>query len=262
VEDDVAQREAIIELIGNSDVQTTAVGSAAEALAELSRQSFDCMVADLRLPDATGLELIRRIKERPELKRLPVIVYTGKELDSGEAADLSQLAETIILKDVRSPERLLEETALFLHRVETTLPSSQREMLRQLAQRDPLLAGKRILIVDDDLRNVFAMTAVLEEHGTHVLYAENGEQALQRLHENPDIDLVLLDIMMPLMDGYEATRRIRQLERFARLPIIALTAKAMKEDRKKCIDAGASDYVTKPVQSEQLVSLMRVWLYR
>jgi CheY-like chemotaxis protein len=238
------------------------VGTGKEALAALEREPFDCMVLDLKLPDMTGLDVIKAIKQRPAAERLPIIIYTGKELSRSEEAGLSQLAETIIVKDARSPERLLDETALFLHRVEANLPEQSRTKLRSLSESDPALAGKKVLVVDDDIRNIFAITAVLEQQSMEVVYAENGQEALQKLDEEPGVDVVLMDIMMPEMDGYEAMRRIRKQQKRERLPIIALTAKAMKGDREKCIEAGASDYVTKPVDPDQLLSLLRVWLYR
>jgi CheY-like chemotaxis protein len=262
VEDDDIQRKAIVELIGNGDVQSTPVASGEEALDLLSKEPFDCVVLDLKLPGMSGFQLIDQIKNRSATRRLPIIVYTGKELSRDEETQLRQLAETIIVKDVRSPERLLDETALFLHRVESRLPQPKRDMLRRIAESDPALAGKKVLLVDDDARNLFALTTVLEQHAMKVVYAENGQQALEKLAAEPEIDIVLMDIMMPEMDGYEATRRIRVQTRYANLPVIALTAKAMKGDRDKCIQAGASDYITKPVDSEQLVSLLRVWLYR
>jgi CheY-like chemotaxis protein len=261
VEDDEVQRKAIVELIGNGDVVTTAVDSGEAALAALERQPFDCMVLDLRLPGMSGLALMRTVKERKELQRLPIVVYTGKELTREEDTELRGLAKTIIVKDVKSPERLLDETALFLHRVESALPQPKREMLRKALETDPSLVGKRVLVVDDDARNLFAITTILEQHEMKVAYAETGQQALDAL-DKAEFDIVLMDIMMPEMDGYEATRRIRAQSRFARLPIIALTAKAMKGDREKCIEAGSSDYITKPVDSDQLLSLLRVWLYR
>jgi HAMP domain-containing protein/CheY-like chemotaxis protein len=262
VEDDATQRKAIVDLIGDDDVQTTAVGSGEAALKALEAQTFDCMVIDLRLPGMSGLELMRKVKEKRALRRLPIIVYTGKDLQKSEETELRQIAETIIVKDVRSPERLLDETALFLHRVQENLPPTKREMLRRLSQVDPALVGRRVLIVDDDVRNIFALTALLEQHQMQVVYAENGRDALGKLETEPDIELVLMDIMMPEMDGYEALRHIRAQGRWAKLPVIALTAKAMKGDREKCIEAGASDYITKPVDPDQLLSLLRVWLYR
>ncbi|MFN6499701.1 MAG: response regulator [Nostoc sp. DedQUE01] len=262
VEDDPRQAQSIIELIGNGDVQSIAVGTGAEALQILRSQHFDCMVLDLGLPDMTGFALIEQIKLEPRLTKLPIIVYTGKELSRQEETQLRGLAETIIIKNVRSPERLLDETALFLHRVQANLPAPKRQILEQLHQTDPVLANRKILIVDDDLRNIFAITSFLESYHMEVEFAENGRDGIEKLQENPDIKIVLMDIMMPQMDGYETTRAIRQQPQFRSLPIIALTAKAMPGDREKCIDAGASDYITKPVDTEQLLSLLRVWLYR
>ena len=262
VEDDEVQRQAIVDLIGNGDVESTPVGSGEEALAALFDRPFDCVVLDLKLPGMSGFELIRRIKDHPQYARLPVIVYTGRELSQEEDQQLKQMAETVIVKDVSSPERLLDETALFLHRIEANLPERKRKILRRLAQNDPALAGREILVVDDDMRNVFALTAILETHDIKVHFADNGVKALEKLAALPTVDAVLMDIMMPEMDGYEATRRIRQNPRWANLPVIALTAKAMKGDREKCIEAGASDYITKPVDADQLLSLLRVWLYR
>jgi HAMP domain-containing protein/CheY-like chemotaxis protein len=262
VEDDVVQRSAVVELIGDEDVHTTAVGSGEEALEKLAEQAFDCMVLDLKLPGMSGVELIKKVKEHEAWKRTPIIVYTGKELSREEDTELRRVTDTIIVKDVKSPERLLDETALFLHRVESKLPNAKRQMLRRLSESDPALAGKRVLVVDDDARNLFAITTILEQHEMVVAYAENGQQALDTLQTGGDFDIVLMDIMMPEMDGYEATRRIRSMPEHEKLPIIALTAKAMQGDREKCIQAGASDYITKPVDADQLVSLLRVWLYR
>ncbi|XHX77508.1 MAG: HAMP domain-containing protein [Stenomitos frigidus ULC029] len=261
VEDDETQRHSIVELIGNSDVRSTAVGTGAEALEVLRTEPFDCVVLDLGLPDMTGLELIEQIKQEPELRYLPIIIYTGKELTAHEETELRRISDTIIVKDVRSPERLLEETALFLHRVQENLPAPQRLMLEQLQQVDPALVGKKVLIIDDDVRNIFALTSMLERYQMQVTYAENGRDGITMLQNDPHIHLVLMDVMMPEMDGYETMRAIRQLEPFHQLPMIALTAKAMKGDREKCIEAGASDYITKPVDMEQLLSLLRVWLY-
>ncbi|HYX15851.1 MAG TPA: response regulator [Nostoc sp.] len=262
VEDDPVQAQSIIELIGNGDVHSTAVGTGAEALSILRSHHFDCMVLDLGLPDMSGFTLIEQIKQEPRLLKLPIIVYTGKELSRKEETQLRGLAETIIIKNVRSPERLLDETALFLHRVQANLPPPKRQMLEQLHQNDPVLANRTILIVDDDLRNIFAVTSFLESYQMQVLFAENGRDGIEKLQANPEINIVLMDIMMPEMDGYETTRAIRQQQKFRSLPIIALTAKAMPGDREKCIEAGASDYITKPVDTEQLLSLLRVWLYR
>jgi len=262
VEDDDTQRHSIVELIGNSDVATTAVSNGAAALEAIRSQHFDCLVLDLGLPDMTGFELIEQIKLLPNGKSLPIIVYTGREISKAQETELRRIAETIIIKDVRSPERLLDETALFLHRVQANLPEPKRQILEQLHSRDHLLVGKKALIVDDDMRNIFALTSMLERYQIQVLYAENGREGITLLEGTPDIDVVLMDVMMPEMDGYETTRQIRQNTRFQSLPIIALTAKAMQGDREKCIEAGASDYITKPVDTEQLLSLLRVWLYR
>ncbi|MEG4089992.1 HAMP domain-containing protein [Microcoleus sp. Pol12B4] len=262
VEDDETQRLGIVDLIGNHDVSTTAVGSGAEALEILKSGHFDCVVLDLGLPDMTGFELIEQIKQEATLKSLPLIIYTGKELTRSEETQLKRMAETIIVKDVRSPERLLDETALFLHRVQANLPEPKRQMLEQLYQTDSTLAGKTVLIVDDDMRNIFALTSMLERHKMEVVYAENGREGIAKLQNTPEINIVLMDVMMPEMDGYETMQAIRNMPQFASLPMIALTAKAMKGDREKCIEAGASDYITKPVDTEQLLSLLRVWLYR
>jgi CheY-like chemotaxis protein len=262
VEDDAAQREAIVSLIGHDDVEIVAVETAEAALEELARAPFDCMVLDLGLADMSGFDLLERVKGDTERHDLPIIVYTGKELSPAEETRLRKYAETIIVKDVKSPERLLDETALFLHRVEATLPEQKRKMLERLHTADAVFHGKRVLVVDDDVRNIFSLTSVLEEHGMDVAFAENGQDAIAHLEAHPDVDVVLMDVMMPGMDGYETTRAIREKPEFKALPIVALTAKAMKGDREKCIAAGASDYITKPVDTEQLLSLMRVWLYR
>ncbi|HBB33883.1 MAG TPA: hybrid sensor histidine kinase/response regulator [Cyanobacteria bacterium UBA9273] len=262
VEDDETQRHSMVELIGNTDVSTTAVSTGEAALSALKAGHFDCIVIDLGLPDMTGLELIEQIKQDSQLQAIPIIVYTGQELTRAQETELKRMADTIIIKDVRSPERLLDETALFLHRVQANLPQTQRQILEALHQTDPILAGKKVLIVDDDMRNIFALTSMLERHEMQVLFAENGRDGLALLENTPNVDVVLMDVMMPEMDGYETMRVIRQRSEFATLPVIALTAKAMKGDRDKCIEAGASDYITKPVDPDQLLSLLRVWLYR
>jgi CheY-like chemotaxis protein len=263
VEDDDAQRNAIVELIEHEDVEITAVESAEKALEELSSgKHYDCVVLDLGLRDMSGFDFLEKVKSDPAKTELPIIVYTGKQLSPQEETRIKKYAETIIVKDVRSPERLLDETALFLHRVEAKLPEQKRKMLEQLHDADAVIAGKKVLIVDDDVRNIFSLTSVLEDHGMNVRFAENGKDALSALKEDPEVDAILMDVMMPEMDGYETTRAIREMPEFKSLPIIALTAKAMKGDREKCIAAGASDYITKPVDTEQLLSLLRVWLYK
>jgi len=264
VEDNETQRQSIVELIAHDDVDITALASAEEALTKLQEKHFDCMVLDLGLHtgDMSGFDLLEKVKSDPENHDLPIIIYTGKELTAEEETRIKKYAETIILKDVKSPERLLDETALFLHRIEAKLPEQKRKMLEHLHDADSVVSGKTILVVDDDVRNIFSLTSVLEDHGMVVRFAENGKQAIEQLKKNPSIDAVLMDVMMPEMDGYETTKLIRGMEQFRALPIIALTAKAMKGDREKCIAAGASDYITKPVDTEQLLSLLRVWLYR
>jgi hypothetical protein len=262
VEDDADQRTAIVELVGaGDDVDIVAVGSSDEALAQLEERQFDCMVLDLKLPETSGFKLLEELQKDERNSRLPVIVYTGKELTRREETRLKKYAETIIVKDARSPERLLDETSLFLHRVEARLPQAKRRMLEQLHNVEEIFKGKKVLIVDDDVRNVFALTSVLEANGMEVIFAENGKDGIETLREHPDVDLVLMDIMMPEMDGYETMEAVRQIPEFKQLPIISLTAKAMKGDREKSIASGASDYITKPVDTDQLMSLMRVWLY-
>jgi CheY-like chemotaxis protein len=262
VEDDAAQQRSIAELIGDGDVLTTTVSTGADALEALQRESFDCMVLDLGLPDMTGFQLITRVKGEIGLRKLPTIVYTGKQLSKREEAELRRMAESVVIKDAQSPERLLDETALFLHRVTSRLPESKRRMLEHLHKTDPVLTGRKALVVDDDVRNIFALTTFLERSEMKVIYAESGRDGIARLQDTPDIDVVLMDVMMPEMDGYETMRAIREMPGLRNLPIIAVTAKAMKGDREKCIEAGASDYIAKPVDMDQLLSLLRVWLYR
>jgi HAMP domain-containing protein/signal transduction histidine kinase/CheY-like chemotaxis protein len=260
IEDDEVQQMNIRELIGNGDVKTTVVATAKDALEALHSVKFDCMVLDLGLPDMSGVELLEKIKNEPHSRSIPIIIYTARDLLQEEETQLRRLAENIVLKDVRSPERLLDETALLLHRNASKLPDRQRKMLETLHQG--VLEGKKVLLVDDDIRNIFAMTSVLERFKMEVISAENGRDAIQMLIDNKDVDVVLMDIMLPTMDGYATTRAIRQIEGFEHLPIIAVTAKAMKGDREKCIAAGASDYLSKPVDTEQLRSVLRLWLHR
>jgi CheY-like chemotaxis protein len=264
VEDNEAQRQSIVELIAHDDVEITAVASADEARNKLQEKHFDCMVLDLGLTNdgMSGFDLLEKVKSDPQNHDLPIIIYTGKDLSQDDETKIKKYAETIIVKDVKSPERLLDETALFLHRVEARLPEQKRKMLEHLHDADSVVAGKKVLVVDDDVRNIFSLTSMLEDHGMIVRFAENGKQALEQLRKDPNVDVVLMDVMMPEMDGYETTKAIRAMDQFKALPIIALTAKAMKGDREKCIAAGASDYITKPVDTDQLLSLLRVWLYR
>lgn len=262
VENDALQRDSIIELIGHDDILITAVSTGREALEQLQEHHFDCMVLDLGLPDMSGFALLDEIRKDENNRELPIIIYSGNELDVKEQQRLSKYAGTNIIKDVKSPERLLDETTLFLHRVEANLPEEKRDMLRKLHSVEAIFEGKNILIVDDDIRNVFALSSLLESFKMNIAFAENGKEALEQLEKNPQTDLILMDIMMPEMDGYETMREIRMRPEYDKLPIIAVTAKAMKDDRDKCVEAGASDYIAKPVNTEQLLSLMRVWLYK
>jgi len=260
VEDDEIQTMSIRELIGNGDVKTTVVGSGRDALSAIKAQHYDCMILDLGLPDMSGAELIEQIKESDTMRTLPIVIYTARDLLEEESVRLERLAESILIKDVRSPERLLDETAMLLHRNVAKLPDRQRKMLEELHRG--VLERKKVLVVDDDIRNIFAVTSVLERFKMEVLSAENGRDAIQILRDHPGIDIVLMDIMLPTMDGYTTIRKIREMEEFRELPIVAVTAKAMKGDREKCIVAGASDYLCKPVDAEQLRSTLRLWLHR
>ncbi len=260
VDGDEQHRNTVLDLIGNGNVHTKAVASGKDALAALKKKRYDCIVLDINLPDIP--DLLEAIQGLALTCDVPVIVYGMDELPKKEQERLKSLVLKGIVKEVRSPARLLDETALFLHRVVSKLPEERRQMLEKLYLSADSLAGKKVLVVDDDMRNIFALTAVLERHKMVVLSAENGRDALEALGNNPDVDIVLMDIMMPEMDGYEAMRQIRQMKQFETLPMIALTAKAMQGDREQCIAAGASDYVSKPVDTDQLVSLLRVWLYR
>ena len=261
VDDEPAQRDAIVALIGEADLRIVAVEDGQSALAALHTDHFDCMVLDLTLPDISGFDLLDRIGKEPALRDLPIVIYTAQELTRKEVAKLKRYAKTIVIKDARSPERLLDETALFLHRAHASLPEPQRRMLDEIHAQDGGLAGRKVLIVDDDLRNIFALSSLLERQQMEVSFAENGRDGIEVLERDPGIEIVLMDIMMPEMDGYDTMRAIRRIPKFKSLPIITLTAKAMKGDRDKCIAAGASDYITKPVDVAQLLSLMRVWLH-
>jgi HAMP domain-containing protein/CheY-like chemotaxis protein len=261
VEDDMAQRESIVGLIGDSDVRIVTAEDGKGALEALAQQHFDCMVLDLTLPDISGFDLLDQIGKQQALRDLPIVIYTAQELSRKEVTKLKRYAKTIVVKDARSPERLLDETALFLHRSQASLPETQRRMLEEIHAADGGLAGRKVLIVDDDLRNIFALSSLLERQQMQVLFAENGRDGIEVLEKDPTIEIVLMDIMMPEMDGYDTMRAIRRIPKFKSLPIITLTAKAMKGDRDKCIAAGASDYITKPVDVAQLLSMMRVWLH-
>jgi signal transduction histidine kinase/CheY-like chemotaxis protein len=270
-----AHRSQLTELVSaGHNAQITAVGTAQEALAALRQGSegttevgvlpaqFDLVVMTLELPDRAGFDLIDDLAAEPAMHEVPVLVYSPKDLSKKEEVQLKRLVQTMVLKDVRSPERLVDEVNLFLHRAVSDLPEEKRQMIERLHDTASQLAGKRVLIVDDDIRNIFAMTSLLEPYKMHIFSAETGRQAIETLQQNPDLDVVLMDIMMPDMDGYDTMRAIRKVAKFRSLPIIALTAKAMKGDREKCIEAGASDYISKPVDTDQLLTLLRIWLHR
>ncbi len=262
VEDNPAEQLSIRELLGYDDIDVTTVSSGEDAIEAVSEQPFDCVVLDLRLPDISGFDVLERFRDTPSLSDLPVIVFTGKELSPEEDARLHALARSVVVKGVESPERLLDETALFLHRVVADLPVEKQRMLDRLHHSDDALVGKKVLVVDDDVRNIFALSSVLERRGMDVITAGTGREAIAKLDSTPEVAIVLMDIMMPEMDGYETMRVIRQNVSLQRLPIIALTAKAMKGDREKCLEAGASEYLAKPVNTEQLLSSLRMWLHR
>ena len=260
VEDDERQRESVVHLISDDDVEITAVALGEEALALLKTQIFDCMIIDLKLPDIQGNELLERMEHEELCSFPPVIVYTGRNLSREEEADLMKYSRSIIIKGARSPERLLDEVTLFLHKVESELSSERQGMLQQVRSRERVFEGRKILLVDDDVRNIFALTNALEQKGVVVEIGRNGFEAISKLNSVDDIDLVLMDVMMPGMDGLEATRLIRADGRYNKLPIIAITAKAMKNDQEECLQAGASDYLAKPIDLDRLYSLLRVWM--
>ncbi len=260
VEDDPLQRDSVARLISDEDIEITAVALAGEALERLRDTVFDCMIIDLKLPDMLGNELLRRMAEEDICSFPPVIVYTGRNLTRDEEAELLKYSRSIIIKGARSPERLLDEVTLFLHKVEAELSSEHQRMLKTARSRDKLFEGRRLLLVDDDVRNIFALSSALEQKGATVEVARNGHEALAKLREHEDIDLVLMDVMMPEMDGYEATRQIRLEPRWKNLPIIAVTAKAMKDDQERCREVGANDYLAKPIDLDRLFSLIRVWM--
>jgi CheY-like chemotaxis protein/HAMP domain-containing protein/GAF domain-containing protein len=262
IEDNALERRSIAELLGHDDVEIHTADTGADALEALRGQPFDCAVVDLRLPDMSGIELLETLKEQGALTDLPVVVFTGKELSAEEEMQLQALARSVVVKGVESPERLLDETSLFLHRVVSDLPAEKQRMLDQLHRSDEVLVGKAVLVVDDDVRNIFALSSALERRGMTVLTATTGREALDTLESTPGVAIVLMDVMMPEMDGYQTMRAIRQKSALRRLPIVALTARAMKGDREKCLEAGASDYLAKPVNTEQLLGVVRSWLHR
>ncbi|WP_349970804.1 response regulator [Pseudomonas caspiana] len=260
VEDDALQRDSIARLIGDDDIEITAVGFAQDALDLLRDNIYDCMIIDLKLPDMLGNDLLKRMSTDEICSFPPVIVYTGRNLTRDEETELLKYSRSIIIKGARSPERLLDEVTLFLHKVESQLSNERQKMLKTARSRDKVFEGRRILVVDDDVRNIFALTSALEHKGAVIEVARNGIEAISKLNEIEDIDLVLMDVMMPEMDGYEATIEIRKDPRWRKLPIIAVTAKAMKDDQERCLQAGSNDYLAKPIDLDRLFSLIRVWL--
>ena len=262
VEDNAAEQLSITELLGHDDLEVVVADTGEAALAAMAEQPCDCVVLDLRLPDMSGFEVLERISKNEKMADIPVVVFTGRELSAEEDAQLHTLARSVVVKGVESPERLLDETSLFLHRVFSDLPPAKQQMLERLHRSDEDLVGKAVLVVDDDIRNIFALSSVLERRGMRVLTANTGSEAIDLLEGTPGLSIVLMDIMMPAMDGYQTMQRIRENPAFRRLPIVALTAKAMKGDREKCFEAGASDYLAKPVNTEQLLSALRMWLHR
>jgi HAMP domain-containing protein/CheY-like chemotaxis protein/signal transduction histidine kinase len=262
VEDNRAEQISVGELLGHSDIEIVNANTGTEALATLREQPCDCVVLDLRLPDMSGFEVLERMREDTALAEVPVVVFTGRELSVEEDARLHTMARSIVVKGVESPERLLDETSLFLHRVITDLPVEKQRMLERLNSSDEDLVGRTVLLVDDDSRNIFALSSVLERRGMKVLTATTGNEAIELVEQAADVAIVLMDIMMPEMDGYRTIEKIREKPAYRRLPIIALTAKAMKGDREKCLEAGASDYLAKPVDTDQLLSALRMWLHR
>ncbi len=262
VEDDSAEQLSIRALLEHDDIEIEAASSGEQALEALESRAFDCVVLDLRLPDISGFDVLEKLSKSDSLCDLPIVVFTGKELSPDEDLRLHSIARSIVVKGVESPERLLDETALFLHRIVADLPEEKQQMIERLHRSDDHLVGKPVLVVDDDVRNIFALSSVLERRGMRVVSASTGHEALALLDSTPDVSIVLMDIMMPEMDGYETIKYIRQNPKHRRLPIIALTAKAMKGDREKCLEAGASEYLAKPVNTEQLLSALRMWLHR
>jgi CheY-like chemotaxis protein len=260
VEDDVTLRESLAKLLGRSDLEISTAATVEDALVHLKKTTFDCVVTDLSLPGRSGYDLLATMASQGDYSVPPVIVYTGRVLDPDDEQSLRKYSRSIILKGARSPERLLDEVTLFLHQVEAELPAEQQRLLKQARSRESVFEGRKIMIVEDDVRNVFALTSLLEPKGAKIVIARNGREALAALDKDPRMDLVLMDIMMPEMDGLEATRAIRRNSQWRNLPVIALTAKAMKDDQERCIAAGANDFVAKPIDIEMLLSLLRVWM--
>jgi CheY-like chemotaxis protein len=262
VEDDENTQVAIQGLLKKKDIHITVAGTGIVGLAHMQASKFDCVILDLQLPDMTGFEWLERIEKDLGEGAPPVVVYTARDLSEDENRKLSRYTGSIVIKGARSPERLLDEVTLFLHSVESTLSSDQQEVIRMQHNPDKVLQGRTLLLVDDDLRNTFALSKLLKKHGLNIVIADNGQMALDRLKEDKSIELIIMDIMMPIMDGYQAMHEIRAQKALSQVPIIALTARAMPEEQEKCMAAGANDYLTKPVDIERLLTLLRVWLFR
>jgi CheY-like chemotaxis protein len=260
VDDNAQELDMVVKDVEGDDIEVTTAQTARDAIKLVREKNFDCIILDLVLPDAQGLDIIKELENDKSEHETALIVYSAKDLNPKEKERLKQFANSIILKSAHSLSKLVDQTALFLHRTQKDLPEKMRETIDSYYLSDDCLAGKKVLIVDDDMRNLFALTTALERFGLNIMNAESGQEAINKLETNPDLDIILMDIMMPEMDGYETMKRIRSEEKNRDLTIIALTAKAMKGDRQKCIESGASDYITKPVNVEQLLSLMRVWL--
>jgi CheY-like chemotaxis protein len=262
VVDNEERQKQIIDLVGDGSVETTISKTKDDAIKQLKKVIFECIIIDVDTEDESAVQLLEQLSQDENLSQIPVIIHSKRDLSEDEENLLQRVGGNVTIKEVRSPERLLDETMLFLHQVESSLPEDKQEMLRQVHDKEAIFEGKNVLIVDDDIRNTFALMTVLEEKEIEVVVGNNGKEALEILDEQSNIDMVLMDIMMPEMDGYEAMAKIREQSRFRNLPIIALTAKAMKGDKAKCIEAGANDYLAKPVDTDKLLSMMRVWLYR
>jgi len=262
VEDDKVSLKVIEGLLKNKHLKISTATTGKEGMAKIKNKRFDCIILDLKLPDISGFDLLKKVQGNNSLNNTPVIVYTGKELEKSEIRELNKYTNSIVLKGASSPEHLLDEVSLFIHSGESKLSAKQKKIMAALHDPEQLLAGRKILVVDDDMRNTYALSKTLSDAGMKVVMADNGQMAIDKLQEEEGVDIVLMDVMMPVMDGYEATKAIRKMPEFKNLPIISLTAKAMPEDRAKSLDAGANDYLTKPVDIEKLLSIIRVWLYK
>jgi hypothetical protein len=262
VEDNRSEAEGMAGLLQSRNCEISVASTGREAIDVLGRGQVDCIVLDLGLSDMSGFDLLEHIHQSGDLRGIPVIIHTGRDLTHEEERKLQRYAKSIIIKGAKSPERLLNEVSLFLHMVESDLPPDKQRMIRTALDKEAMLEGKKVLIVDDDMRNVFSLSSVLSDKNMTVIEAENGKEALARIEEHPDVNIILMDIMMPEMDGYEAMRAIRGNPRCKNVPVIAMTAKAFKGEQEKCLQAGANDYISKPLDVEKLLSLLRVWLYR